>query len=160
VADEHQALLKENARTATFSTLLSGSRKWILLLREYRNQCTHFRAIDLSGGHKLEIKNGKKVLTIFPVLVPESIQRDKPTTGMPGAGRFLTAMHEFTGIAGIPPHANGPLSEDAKRLMEIMEPIQEGNGYIRVELFCEQHLEKLHQFVSSSFDEVLRGALL
>jgi hypothetical protein len=58
-------------------------------------------------------------------------------------------------MAGVPPHAKGPLSESAKKIMEMMEPIQEGNGYIRVELFCQQHLERLHQFVSESFDEVL-----
>ena len=67
--------------------------------------------------------------------------------------QILTEIHQSVGIAGVPPHAEGP--ESAKEIVEMMEPIQEGNGYIRVELFCQQHLERLHQFVSESFDEVL-----
>jgi hypothetical protein len=145
----------EKEPAASFSSLLTRWKEWIELVKEYRDECIHYRAIEATGGFKVDVKDGEKILTIIPVLVPEAVLSDKPTSSNPGAGRFLTLIHESVGIAGVPPHAEGPLSESAKKIIEMMEPIQEGNGYIRVELFCQQHLESLHQFVSESFDEVL-----
>jgi len=145
----------ERAPTASFSSLLTKWKEWIELLKEYRDECIHYRAIEATGGFKIDVRDGEKILTIIPVLVPEGIPPDKPTIGMPGAGRLLTEIHQSVGIEGVPPLAVGPVSEKAKKLMEMMEPIQEGNGYIRVERFCHQHLQRLHQFVSDSFDEVL-----
>jgi hypothetical protein len=152
------ARLLERAKreaAASFSSLLTRWKEWIELVKKYRDECIHYRAIEATGGFKVDVKDGEKILTIIPVLVPEGVPPDKPTSGRPGAGRLLTEIHQLVGIAGVPPHAEGPLSESAKRIIEMMEPIQEGNGYIRVELFCQQHLERLHQFVSESFDEVL-----
>jgi hypothetical protein len=145
----------EREPTASFSSLLTRWKEWIELVKEYRDECIHYRAIEATGGFKVDIRDGDKVATIIPVLVPEGVLPDRPTTCNPGAGRFLGEIHQSVGIAGVPPHAEGPLSESAKKIIEMMEPIQEGNGYIRVELFCRQHLERLHQFVSESFDEVL-----
>jgi len=145
----------EREPTASFSSLLTKWKEWIELVKEYRDECIHYRAIEATGGFKIDVKDGEKILTVIPVLVPEGIPPDKPTIGIPGAGRFLTEIHQSVGIVGVPPLAAGPLSESAKRAMEMMEPIQEGNGYIRVERFCQQHLERLHQFVCESFDEVL-----
>jgi len=145
----------EREPAASFSSLLTRWKDWIELVKKYRDECIHYRAIEATGGYKVDVKDGEKVLTIIPVLVPESVPPDRPTSGNPGAGRLLTAIHQFVGIAGVPPHGEEPLSESAEKMIEMMEPIEEGNGYIRVELFCQQHLERLHQFVSSSFDEVL-----
>jgi hypothetical protein len=150
-------LLKRAERepAASFSSLLTRRKEWIELVKEYRDECIHYRAIEATGGFQLDVKDGEKILTIIPVLVPVSVPPDKPTRGNPGASRFLTGIHHFVGIAGVPPHVDGPLSASAEKIVEMMEPIQDGNGYIRVELFCQQHLETLHQFVSESFDEVL-----
>jgi hypothetical protein len=145
----------EREPAASFSSLLTRWKDWIELVKEYRDECIHYRAIEATGGTKFDVKDGEKISTIIPVLVPERVLPDKPTSSNPGAGKFLAAIHQFVGIAGVPPHTEGPLSESAKKVVEMMEPIQEGNGYIRVELFCQQHLERLHQFVSESFDEVL-----
>lgn len=145
----------EREPAASFSSLLTRWKEWVELVKEYRDECIHYRAIEATGGYKVDVKDGEKILTIIPVLVPEGVLPDKPTSGNPGWGRFLTEIHQSVGIAGVPPHAEGPLSESAKKVVEMMEPIEEGNGYIRVELFCRQHLERLHQFVSESFDEVL-----
>jgi hypothetical protein len=64
-------------------------------------------------------------------------------------------LESYVIVSRCVPPVEESLSESAKRIIEMMEPIQEGNGYIRVELFCQQHLESLHQFVSESIDEVL-----
>jgi hypothetical protein len=151
------SLLKRAERepTASFSRLLTRWKEWIELVKEYRDECVHYRAIEATGGFKVDLKDGERILTIIPVLVLEAVLPDKPTGFTPGAGRFLTAIHQFVGVAGVPPDVEEPLSESAKKIIEMMEPIQEGNGYIRLELFCQQHLERLHQFVSESFDEVL-----
>jgi hypothetical protein len=145
----------EREPTASFSSLLTKWKEWFELVKKYRDECIHYRAIDATGGFKIDVKDGEKILTVIPVLVPERIPHDKPTIRGPGAGKLLTEIHQSVGIVGVPPLAVGPLSESAKRVMEMMEPIAEGNGYIRVERFCQQHLGSLHQFVSESFDEVL-----
>jgi hypothetical protein len=151
-------LLKRTERkpTAAFSRMLLQWKDWIELVKEYRDECVHYRAIEATGGHEIDISDGKKVLNIIPVLVPERILPDKPTFGMPGAGRYLAHLRQSVGIAGIPPvGSEGPVAEAATKFLEMMEPVQEGDGYIRVERFCQLHLDKLHQFVSDAFDEVL-----
>lgn len=151
------SLLKRAERepTASFSSLIAKWKEWIELVKKHRDECIHYLAIETTGGFKIDVKDGEKMMTIIPVLVPEGIPPDKPTIGWPGAGRFLTEIHQSVGIVGVPTNAEGPLSESAKKVVDMMEPIQEGNRYIRVERFCHQHLERLHQFVSESFDEVL-----
>jgi hypothetical protein len=145
----------ERESAASFSILLTRWKEWIELVKEYRDECIHYRTIEATGGFRVDVKDGERILTIIPVLVPEHVLPDKPTSGNPAAGRFLIEIHQLVGIAGVPPHAEGPLSESAKKIIEMMEPIHEGNGYIRAELFCQQHLERLHLFVSESFEEVL-----
>jgi hypothetical protein len=146
----------ENEPTAAFSSLLTRWKQWIELLKEYRDECVHYRAIEATGDYKVTVVDGERILTIIPILVPERVQPDKPSGGMPGAGRFLAEVHQSVGIRGVPPcGAEGPLTKDAQKLMAMMEPIEEGHGYIRVERFCQQHLETLHQFASDSFEEVL-----
>jgi len=68
---------------------------------------------------------------------------------------MLVDLHKNIGIEGVPPHAKGPLSDDAKKVMEILAEFEQDKGYVRVEDFCGQHLEKLHQFVAESFREIL-----
>jgi len=63
-------------------------------VKEYRDECIHYRAIEATGGFKVDVKDGEKILTIIPVLVPEGVLPDKPTSGNPGAGRFLTEIHQ------------------------------------------------------------------
>jgi hypothetical protein len=139
---------------APFSGLLTNWQEWIEQVKKYRDECVHYQTIYMSGGFEIESRGGKKVATIIPVLVPKEILPDKPTTRTGRNVMMLVDMHKNIGIEGVPPHAKGPLSDAAKKVMEILAEFKP-ERYVPVEDFCGQHLEKLHQFVSESFREVL-----
>jgi hypothetical protein len=62
-----QDLLKKANKdsTAPFSDLLRRWRDWILLVREYRDQCVHYRTLDLTGGYQVE-SQGENVVARVP----------------------------------------------------------------------------------------------
>jgi hypothetical protein len=93
-------------------------------------------------------------VTIVPVLVPKQILPDKPTTRTGRNLMMLVDIHKNVGISGVPPHAKGPLSDAAKKVVEILAKF-EREGYVPVEDFCDEHLAKLHSFVAESFRDVL-----
>src|SRR5207244_4160963 len=96
---------------------------------------------------------------IIPVLIPEKLPPDKPTTRARRINiEVLADIYEKVGIAGIPPHADIPLTngqkEQAKQIVHALADLKrEQESMIPVEQFCAQHLEKLHQFVSEAFRE-------
>ena len=139
---------------APFGGLLTKWHEWIDQVKRYRDECIHYQTIYMSGGYEIELRKGKKVMTIVPVLVPKEILPDKPTTRTGRNVMMLVDMHKNIGIQGVPPHAKGPLSDAATKIMNVLAGFKQGN-YVPVEDFCSQHLEKLHQFVSESFQEVL-----
>lgn len=145
----------ETNPTAPFNRLLEKWKEWIEEVKEYRDECIHYQTIYVSGGYEVESRDGKNVATIIPVLVPKKILPDKPTTRTGRNAVMLVDIHKDIGIEGVPPHATGPLSDAAKKVMEILAEFKRDEGYVPVEDFCGQHLEKLHQFVSESFREVL-----
>jgi hypothetical protein len=67
----------EREPVASFSSLLTRWKEWIELLKEYRDECIHYRAIEATGGFKVDVKDGEKILTIIPVLVPEGVLPDQ-----------------------------------------------------------------------------------
>jgi uncharacterized protein YyaL (SSP411 family) len=147
-------LVKKDS-AAPFHGLLTKWQEWIEEVKKYRDECIHYQTIYVSGGFEIESRGGKKVATIIPVLVPKEILPDKPTTRTGRNAMMLVDIHKNIGIEGVPPHAKGPLSDDAKKVMEILAEFKRDEGYIPVEDFCGQHLEELHQFVWESFREVL-----
>ena len=140
---------------APFSGLLKKWQKWIEQLKEYRDECVHYQTIYMSGGFEIESRHGKKVTTIIPVLVPKEILPDKPTTRTGRNVMMLVDIHKNVGIEGVPPHAKGPLSDAAKKVIGILAEFKRAK-YVRVEDFSDQHLEKLRKFVFESFRAVLR----
>lgn len=149
------ALLKnvQTNATAPFNDLLTKWKAWIEEMKEYRDECIHYQTIYVSGGYEIESRGGKKVVKIIPVLVPKEILPDKPTTRRGRNAMMIVDIHKNIGIAGIPPHATGALSDEAKGIMDLLAEFKE-DRYVPVEDFCGQHLEKLHQFVFESFREV------
>jgi len=141
--------------TTSFSHLLTKWKEWIEEVKNYRDECIHYQTIYVSGSYEIESRGGKKVATIIPVLVPKEMLPDKPTTRRGRNAMMLVDIHKCIGIEGVPPHATGPLSGAAEKVMEILAEFKNGR-HVPVEEFCGQHLEKLHQFVSESFREVLR----
>ena len=120
-------------------------------MKEYRNECIHYQTIYLSGGYEMEPRGGKNVATIVPVLVPKKILPDKPTTRTGRNAMMVVDIHKNIGIEGVSPHATGPLSDEAKKVMEILAEFKRDRGYVPVEDFCGQHLEKPHpSFLSHS----------
>ena len=152
-------LLKMSERnpTSPFSDLLKKWKDWIGEVKEYRDQCVHYQTMYLSGGYLIESQDGKNIMTIIPVLVPKKMLPDKPTTRTGRNAMMIVDLHKNIGIEGVPPHAAQPLSDAAKKIMELLAEFGPGNQHVPVEDFCEEHLEKLHQFVSESFREVLPG---
>ena len=141
--------------TAPFSHLLTKWKGWIDEMKEYRDECIHYQTIYVSSGYEIESRGGKNVAKIIPVLVPKEILPDKPTTRRGRNAMMLIDIQKNIGIAGVPPHATGPLSDEAKTIMGILSEFKE-DRYVSVEDFCGQYLEKLNQFVSESFREVFR----
>jgi hypothetical protein len=153
------ALLKKAEKDSTFifSDLLNRWREWIEFVQKYRDECVHYRTLELTGGYR----TGPEVM-VFAVLVPKKLpEHDKPST----RGRLvnlevLADIHESVGIAGIPPYDVPPYekfatSNHAKELTELLNELKrEREACQPVEEFCGEHLEKLHQFVSEALREV------
>jgi hypothetical protein len=144
--------------TAPFRDLLTRWREWIDLVTEYRDQCVHYRTLDLTGSYKAESQGENVVATVLPVLVPEKVPwPEKPTTrGRRVTVEVLADIHEMVGIAGVPPHGGIPASNDARTPIEslLSELKHQRIGCVPIGEFSSQHLEKLHQFVSESFRQV------
>ena len=149
------SLLKKLKPTSPFSRLLTRWQNWIGEVKEYRDECVHYRTIHMTGGFEIEPRDGEKVVTIIPVLVPEKVLPDKPSTRA-RMGVVLFDIQEIVGLRASLLNAEGPVSDSAKKLMEILAEFKRDKGYVRVENFCDRHVEKLHQLVSESFREVLR----
>jgi hypothetical protein len=147
------SLLKKLKPTSPFSGLLTRWQQWIGQVKEYRDEYVHYRTLYMSGGFEIESRAGKSVATIVPVLVPEEVLPDKPTTRVGRNLMMLVDIHKNIGIEGVPPCPKGPMSDAGEKVMEILAEF-ERDKYVPVEDLCGQHLKKLHQFVSESFKEV------
>jgi hypothetical protein len=143
--------------TAPFSGLLMEWRVWIEQVRNYRDECVHYRTIHMTGGYKVVSRGGNAVATVLPILVAQEIPPDKPTTRRErGQVEFLADIQEMVGIAGVPSCAESSGSEAAERLTNLLSELgRTRRGMVPIEDFCGQHLEKLHRFVSASFKEVV-----
>jgi hypothetical protein len=151
------SLLKraDEGSAGPFAGLLRQSQEWIEYIRKYRDEYVHYRTIHVTGGYKSESRGGDVVVSVLPVLVPANIRYDKPTTRATRNLPVLADIHEMVGIEGVPP-CPGPVSDESKKLAEELSAFAEQQrDMVPVEDFCGQHLEKLHQFVSNSFREVV-----
>ena len=157
-----RTLLKEAKRNsaAPFSGFLTRWREWIGEVKEYRDECIHYRTLHMMGGHRVESRDGDVFAIVLPFLVPEKVppDGDKPTIRRGGRGQveILAEIHTTVGIAGVPPSVETPVSREAEEITENLSELSRARqGMVPVEDFCGQHLEKLHRFVSESFQEVI-----
>ena len=84
----------ETNPTSPFRRLFKEWQEWIEEVKEYRDECIHYQTIYMSGGYQIESRCGKNVATIIPVLVPQKILPDRPTTRAGRNAMMLVDIHK------------------------------------------------------------------
>lgn len=138
-----------------FGVLLSKWQKWIEDIKEYRDECIHYRTIRMTGGYKVVSKGQKIVSAVIPVVVAETVQPDVPDTRRNRMGALADVV-EISGISVEMSNCVRITGNDGNEEVTDLEiNFMPTLGYVPVEKFSEQHLANLQQFVSESFDRLL-----
>ena len=139
----------------SFFSFLLGWEAWIESLKKYRDECVHYRALRTQTGYEAVSRNGVLATAILPFVVPQEIGHDRPDTRVARSGmdRPDDEDHLVEGLERS--ESCGWISIDGgpKRVTDFSISYSPASGYVPVEDFCAQHLEKLREFLVRIFKE-------
>lgn len=126
-----------------FAFLLTH-QTWVASLRRYRDECIHYRALQMRIGYEAVHRSGSHATAIIPAVIPEAPFDDYPDTRAEIFGR------DFDSFEGLD-------RQESWGAFHSISYIPSG-GYIRVEDFCAQNLDSLRGFLAQVFEEALRAS--
>ena len=130
---------------------------WIEVLKRYRDECVHYRALRTQTGYEAVRRKGVLAVAILPFVIPQEIGHDQPDTR---AARFGVGRDEDYLVAGPDKHENwgeATMHDGSTRVLEYSISYSPAIGYVPVQDFCSQHLEKLRKFLVQIFEETLKS---
>jgi hypothetical protein len=136
-----------------FAFLLAW-KSWIESLKTYRDECVHYRALRTQTGYEAVQRKGLFAVAILPFVIPKVIGQDQPDTRAQRFGLYRDhALPE--GLDKQESLGEITMDDGTTRVMEHSICYSPANGYVRVEVFCAQHLDKLREFLVSVLEECL-----
>jgi hypothetical protein len=142
----------KKAPKSLFAFLL-GWGTWIEVLRNYRNECVHYRALQTHTGYEAVSRNGVLALAILPFVIPEEIGHDQPDTRASRSGMGRPDDHLVEGLERRESWGSISIDGGPHRVTDFSISYSPWVGYVPVEDFCAQHLEKLREFLVKIFEE-------
>ena len=137
--------------------LLERLRETCGTLKKYRDECVHYRALRTQTGYEAVRRKGVLAVAILPFVIPQEIGHDQPDTR---AARFGMDRDDDDLAEGLDKRESwGEVTMDdgSTQVLEHSINYSPANGYIRVEEFCVQHIEKLREFLVHVFEETLKA---
>ena len=144
----------KKASPPPFSFLLAWA-PWIENLKQYRDECVHYRTLHAQSGYEALRKKGASVHATIPCVVPCQIGKDRPDTRRRRAFGFDGDLPE--GLNKAERWGEVRMDDGSVDVLEHSICYDPAEGYVRVEEFCSQHSEKLCEFLVAIFDEALAG---
>lgn len=121
-----------------FGSVLEAHGPWINSLKHYRDSLTHWRALRCQGGYEVYVKGGAAGAAVMPVVIPGKPEKDTPDTRATRAveGANLD-WHEQESVL---------IDDDGEvQHLEWKKGFTPSRGYVDVEEFCSEHLDKLNR---------------
>jgi hypothetical protein len=141
-----------NSKSSPPFGFLPSWAPWIESVKEYRDECVHFRTLRTQTGYETVRRNGVVARAIRPLVIPEIPSGDSPDTRLM---RMLSLENELpVGLNRF--ESSGSVSRNGV-LQRIGHSInyEPARGYMRVEDFSGRNLAKLCEFLVELFDETL-----
>ena len=139
---------------AAFASLLLRA-PWIESLKAYRDECVHYRALRTQTGYEAVRLKGALAIAILPVVVPQEIGEDQPDTRAERYGMHRDDEGLPEGLDKSECWGEVTMGDGGAHVLEHSICYSPAAGYVRVEEFCAQHLDKLREFLVHAFEEAL-----
>lgn len=126
---------------------------WIEVLKRFRDECVHYRALRTQTGYEAVSRSGVVAVAILPFVIPQEIGANQPDTR---AARFGIGRDDDYLVEGLNKRESWgevTMNDGSKRVLEHSISYSPVIGYVPVEGFCAQHLEKLRTFLVRIFEE-------
>ena len=137
-----------------FAFLLAWA-PWIESLKAYRDECVHYRALRTQTGYKAVRRKGALAMAILPFVIPQEIGEDHPDTRAERYGMYRDDEDLPEGLNKRECWGEVTMGDGSTQVREHSISYSPATGYIRVEEFCAQYLDKLREFLVHVFEEAL-----
>jgi len=138
-----------------FAFLLAWA-PWIKVLKKYRDECVHYRALQTQTGYKAVYRKGVLAVAIMPFVIPQEIGHDQPDTRAARSGMGRDDADLAEGLDRSESQGEVTMGDGSTKVLGHSISYSPADGYIRVEEFCAQHLAKLREFLVHVFEESLK----
>jgi hypothetical protein len=128
---------------------------WIENLKAYRDECVHYRALRTQTGYEAVRRKGALAVAILPFVIPQEIAEDQPDTRVERYGMYRDDKDLPKGLDKSECWGEVTMGDGNTHVLEHSISYSPATGYIRVEEFCSEHLDKLREFLVRVFEEAL-----
>lgn len=134
---------------------LIESAAWIEVLKKYRDECAHYRALRVQTGYEAVSRNGVLATAILPFVIPEEIGHDRPDTraARSGMDRPFDDDHLVEGLDRSESWGSISINGGSEQVTEYSISYSPAIGYVPIGEFCSQHVEKLRELLVQIFEE-------
>lgn len=143
--------LLHKAPRSSFDFLLAWM-PWVEVLKRYRDECVHYRVLRMQTGYKAVRRKGVLAVAILPFVIPQEIGHDQPETR---AARFRMYGTDYDVTEGLFEHKRWGevnMADGSTKVLEHSISYLPAGGYMRVEEFCNWHLNRLRKFLVDMFE--------
>ncbi len=130
---------------------------WIESLKGYRDECVHYRALRTQAGYEAVRRKGVLAVAILPFVIPREIRPDQPDTRAERCGMYRDDDDLSEGLDKSESWGEVTMGDGSTQVIEHSISYSPATGYVRIEEFCAQHLEKLREFLVRVFEEALKA---
>lgn len=123
---------------------------WIEDVREYRDQCTHYRTLRLHTGYEAIHRNGVLTWALRPAVIPKAHGHDRPDTRR---DRMMEdQIEDPVGLNRSASSMSVKAPDGTVLQFEHSVEYMPADGYILVEQFSSQHVRHLQGFLTAVFE--------
>jgi hypothetical protein len=142
----------KKAPKSPFAILLEWA-PWIEVLKKYRDECVHYRALRTQTGYEAVRRKGVLAVAILPLVIPQEIRHDQLDTRAVRFGMYSDDDSLPEGLDKSESWGEATMADGSTQVLGHSISYSPSGGYIRVEEFCAQHIEKLREFLVHVFEE-------
>jgi len=146
----------EKSPMGGFAFLL-GWAPWIEALKRYRDECVHYRTLRPRTGYEAARRKGALAVAVMPFVIPQEIASDQPDTRATRFGMGRDDDYPLVGLDKIESWGTVRFDNGNSEVVDHSIEYIPSKGYVRVEDFCAQHLEKLREFLIELFEAALKA---
>jgi hypothetical protein len=131
-------------------TFLLDYEEWIDSLKDYRDECVHYRALRGYSGYEAIRQDDTTVEARIPFVIPKRIRSDMPDT----RARRAFGTDSLEGLSRFESTGRVSSNDGTTRVIQLTVGYEPAPGYILAESFCMQHQNTLRAFAVRLLNEV------